>query len=221
MKNMNVLGFSLKDYSVKEAMKMVKEYLKTAKVDTISFLSMDHLLEASAENDYKKYIESTDLLVPISKEILVAASIESRHRVHEVEENRFVKEFSELISKEKCTVFILGDGEEAVENFKSYLAETAKGVKVVGSFVFCEDTNDDRVVNEINFAFPDVVISIVPWRRQERFVYENKGNINARLFVSVDKLIEDRNTCGGIKKILDNFQRIVFKRRVIKYENKQ
>jgi len=221
MKEMKVLGLSLKDYSVKEAMKMVDGFLKTAKVDTVSFLSMDNLMEAVNDSEYKTWLEEMDLLVPISKEILTAASITSRHRLREVEDNKFVKEFGEKLSREKRSVFILGEKEEDIIQLKDHLENVSKGIKVVGTFVIEDEINDDKVVNEINFLFPDVVLSVISKKKQERFVYTNKDNINARLFVSINKLIDNNTNCHGFSKFFNEIEKTIFRRKVIKYENSQ
>lgn len=224
MKDMNVLGIELKDYSVKEAMKLVSQFLKDAKVDTVCFLSTDILLNAGDNPELKMWLQSMDLTVPVSSEILYAANLASRQRLKEVENSSFYTEFMKKISAEKRTAFILTEKEETVKNSKDYLEKNAPGVQVVGAYAFETLTGDsDVIINEINSTFPDIVFSRLPFPKQEQFVYENKSKINAKLWVALKEnfIAKEGKTSLKIKNLSTLIEKTIFRRLVSKYENKQ
>ena len=169
----------LKDYSVKEAMRMVDGFLQDAKVNTISFLSPETLINAGEDEEMRTYLSSVDLTVPVSTEILKASGIGARGRLAEVEEGKFYRELIKKISDEKRTAFILTEKEETIEPFLAYLKDVAPGLKIVGEYAFENLTGDpDIVVNEINSTFPDMVLSRLPSPRQEQFAYEHNSKLN-------------------------------------------
>lgn len=224
MKDMNVLGIELKDYSVKEAMKMVNQFLKDAKVDTVCFLSTDILLSAGDNQDLKQWLQSMDLTVPVSTEILYAANLASRQRLKEVENSSFYTEFMKKISMEKRTVFILAEKDATVNASTEFLEKNAPGVQIVGSYAFENLTGDsDVIINEINSTFPDIVFSRLPSPKQEQFVYENKSKINAKLWMALKENFIAKEGKSGLKirNLSTLIEKTIFRRHVSKYENDQ
>ncbi|MFT3983205.1 MAG: WecB/TagA/CpsF family glycosyltransferase [Lachnospiraceae bacterium] len=222
MKNMRVLGIELKDYSVKEAMRMVDRFLKNAKVDTICFLSTDILVTAEDSPELKVWLQSMDLTVPISTEILYAANLASRQRLKEVENSSFYTAFIKKLSAEKRTVFILTEKEETIKASTEYLEKFAPGVQIVGAYAFESLTGDpDMIVNEINSTFPDVVFSRLPSPKQERFVYENKSKMNAKLWVAIKEnfLVKEGKNSLKIRNLSTLIEKTIFRRTVSKYVN--
>lgn len=224
MKDMNVLGIELKDYSVKEAMRMVNQFLKDAKVDTVYFLSTDILLSAGDNQELKLWLQSMDLTVPVSTEILYAANLAGRQRLKEVENSSFYTEFMRKISMEKRTVFILAEKEATVNASREYLEKNLPGVQLVGTYAFENLTGDsDVIINEINSTFPDIVFSRLPSPKQEQFVYENKSKVNAKLWVALKEnfVVKEEKSGLKIKKLSTLIEKTIFRRHVSKYENNQ
>ncbi|MBQ7581931.1 MAG: WecB/TagA/CpsF family glycosyltransferase [Lachnospiraceae bacterium] len=224
MKEMHVFGMELKDYSVKEAMRMVDAFLQDAKVNIISFLSPEILMEAGEDEEMRSRLSSIDLTVPVSTEILKAAGIGGRSRLAEVEEGRFYKELLKKLSNEKRTAFILTEKEETVEPFVAYLSEAAPGLKIVGHYAFENLTGDpDIVVNEINSTFPDIVLSRLSSPKQEQFACEQNAKLNARLWIALreDFVTRYRKNPSGFEKWRQAIRTKLFRRRVLRFTNEQ
>ena len=224
MKQMHVLGMELKDYSLKEAMRMVDTFLKEGKVNTVSFLSPEILMNAGEDEEMRNYLSSVDLTVPVSTEILKASGIGSRARLAEVEDGRFYKELMQKISNEKRTAFVLTEKEETIEPFLTYLRETAPGLKVVGWYAFENLTGDpDQIVNEINSTFPDIVLSRLPSPKQEQFAYEHIAKLNAKLWVAIreDFTTPYKKKTTGFERLRQGFLAKLFRRKVSQFINEQ
>ncbi len=224
MKPMQVLGIGLKDYSVREAMRMVDDFLQDAKVSTIGFVSMDILMAAGEDEELRTWLEAMDLTVPVSSEILQAAGIGGRSRIAEVEEGRFYRELMKKVSDENRTAFLLTEKEETTEPFLTFLQESAPGLKIVGSFAFENFSGDpDVVVNEINSTFPDLVLSRLPSPGSEQFIYDNKAKLNARLWVSLkeDFSPQDQKKPSGLARFRQWVKTKLFRHRASRFTNEQ
>lgn len=222
MKQLNVFGMDLADYSVKEAMRKIDEYLVDAKVNTVSFLSMDVLMEASENEELRTYLSGMDLTIPISAEILSVAGIAGHSRIKEVSEGEFYKKLMKKISDEKRNVFILTEKEETIKAFGDYLKESSPGINIVGEFAFENLSGDsDMIVNEINSTFPDIVFSRLSSPKQEKFIYENSAKLNAKLWVALkeDFARKEPNKCGKFTALREKIRSSVFRRKVNKFEN--
>ncbi len=181
-----MLGMDLKDYSVKEAMRMVDGFLQEPKVSTISFLTRELLLSAQENEKLQGYLASMDLTVPVSSDIIEAADIGSRSRIKEIEEYKFETEFLKKLSDEERTAFILAETGDDADRFQEFMQATASGIRMIGSYSVDEVTgDDDQIVNEINASFADVVFSLMHSPRQEQFICKHRDKMNARLFVSM------------------------------------
>lgn len=224
MRKLQLLGIELRDYSVKESMRFVGQYLNDAKLDTICFLSTDILLNAGEDANLKLWLESMDLTIPVSVEILHAAGITNRSRLKEVENSVFYKEFVKRLSNEKRTMFLLTETQDVMDVSKEYLEKYAPGIQIAGTYAFENLEGDaDSVINDINEAAPDIVLSRLSSPKQEQFVFENKNKINAKIWVALKDTFAAKENTKGLKfeKLSKLIEKTIFRRMVSKYESGQ
>lgn len=222
MKEMHVFGMDLADYPVKEAMRKVDEYLVDAKVNTVSFLSMDVLMAAGEDEELRTYLSGIDLTVPISVEILNSAGIAGRSRLKEVEEGKFYKELMRKVSDDKRTAFLLTEKEETIEPFTEYLKKSAPGIIISGHYAFENLSGDpDAIVNEINSTFSDIVFSRLSSPKQEKFIYENSSKLNVKLWVALKENFKanEPKTEGGFKRLRNKIHAAIFRLRLNKFKD--
>ncbi len=222
MRKIKILGLELRDYSLKEELRMVGQFLNNARLDTICFLSTDILLNAGEDENLKLWLESMDLTIPVSAEILHAAGITTRGRIKEVENSSFYKEFFKRLSNEKRTVFILAETENALNASVEILQMNAKDMVIVGTYAFENLSGDaDAIINDINQLAPDVVLSRLSSPKQEQFVYENKNKINAKIWVALKDTFIPKESAKGLKfeKLSKLIEKTIFRRMVSKYKD--
>lgn len=220
MKEMQVFGIALKDYPVRESMRMVDAFLQEAKVNTVVFLSLEDLMKAGEDEELREDLLSVDLTVPISEEILQAAGIAGRGRIAEVREGALYKALLKKISSEKRSAFILAQNEEHAEALVSHLSSEAPGLTVLGHYAFEELEGDPEVVvNEINSTFPDIIFSDLPSGEQARFLRDHNTKLNARLWVALqdEMLNADKNQTPGIGRLRQWIRSKMFLHRVSRF----
>ncbi len=224
MRKMQLLGIELRDYSVKESLRLVGQYLNNARLDTICFLSTDTLLNAREDKNLKLWLESMDLTIPVSEEILHAAGITNRTRIKEVINSTFYREFIRRLSNEKRTMFILTETQSVLDASREYIEKNAAGIQIVGTYAFENLTGDEAtIINDINSVVPDIVISRLSSPKQEQFVFENKSKINAKIWIALKDTFVAKENAKGLKfeKLSKLIEKTIFRRMVTKYENDQ
>ena len=92
MKEMNILGVSITEYSLKESLKLTDIYLENGAMNTVLFVSAKMLLAAGENPELKEWIESMDMTVCAETDILRAADMATMSRVREIENNAYLKE---------------------------------------------------------------------------------------------------------------------------------
>ena len=78
---MNVLNVQLDDYTAKDAMKAVTEYMHTEPVNTVEILTVDILMKAAQTEGLKEDIEQLDLVIAGDESILEAAEVTEKKKL--------------------------------------------------------------------------------------------------------------------------------------------
>ena len=102
------MGIGLDNYTVRESMRQVENYLSNDVLNTIENISMQMLIASGTDPVVHNVISELDLSVIGEKEILKAADADSMQRVQETEQNDFSYEFYRRIERNKRSIFVLG-----------------------------------------------------------------------------------------------------------------
>ncbi len=221
MRKITVLGIRLKDYSVRESMRRVSQYLNNGICNTVDFITHDALLLASGDESVRNDLENMDMVIFSSSDILEAANVHSRSRVREIESNLFLKGFLRKLSKEGRSVFLISSSAAKLESLDSSLRSFFGELNIVASVARDETVGgDDFIVNEVNMSMPDVVIMNPDHFEAESFIRENRMKINAQLLVILRDVSLRVTSDGNIRKggIGDFLLRKIFRRAADNYE---
>ncbi len=224
MRKLKVLGIELKDYTVRESMRRITLFLNNGVCNTVNIVSHDALLKASENEEMKGYLENTDLVIPVSSDILQAGNIFSRTRDREVESNLFFKGFIRKIVKEGRPVFLISSTSQRLENLENTLDGFYGKLNVVSKASESEIVGGgDFLVNEINNSLPDVVILNLDSPKAEQFISENRMKLNCQLIVVVRDASLRVGSDGVVKKggIADFLVRRFFKNAAVNYEKEK
>ena len=168
---------------------------------------MDTLHLAASDDEIKQAIEVLDYTVIAETGILSAASADTLQRRHEIEDHDFFYELFKRLERNHKSIFIIGDLESVIDEAVDFLRELFDRIKIVGSETL-EDSESvsEAVVNEINIASPDVVLSLLPSPQQEVFLLKNKDKLSTNLWYGIgnNKFMDKKpGIFGRIKKMLD------------------
>ncbi len=216
MKKVSVLGIHLWDVSVRESIRTMGHYFVNHKINVIYFLTTEALLEASANDEMRNYIE------PMTTDILSAAKVTNRYRIKEVENRQFSKEMLEKLEREQATILLLSETKEQMEELHLKLS-SRKRLRIVKSVVMEELTGGfDQAINEINQESPQVLISQLEMPRQEQFIYENRKRVNIKIWIAFPSGFTEKSE-ESVKqgKLRTLVARTLFKRIVSKYDKNQ
>ncbi|MCI9139879.1 hypothetical protein D7X25_13465 [bacterium 1XD42-8] len=222
MKKVSVLGIHLWDVSVRESIRTMGHYFVNHKINVIYFLTTEALLEASANDEMRNYIESMDMTIPMTTDILSAAKVTNRYRIKEVENRQFSKEMLEKLEREQATILLLSETKEQMEELHLKLS-SRKRLRIVKSVVMEELTGGfDQAINEINQESPQVLISQLEMPRQEQFIYENRKRVNIKIWIAFPSGFTEKSE-ESVKqgKLRTLVARTLFKRIVSKYDKNQ
>lgn len=223
MQKINILGTAITDYSLKESLVLVEEYVRSGVLNTILYITTPTLILAGKDEEEKRLIEAMDMTLCGDTDILRVAKIDAMGRLYEVENFVFLKEFLRRVVRSNKQVYLLAESEEELRKLGRELEMFHKGIVVGGSSIIEEAAEDkEEIINRINDIAPLAVISRLPSGRQEKWMLESKLLINAEVWLGIAKDIElDRTEKSVYKKLRDKFYRKMFYRRISRFKDNE
>lgn len=220
VKKLDILGIKLDNYTVREAMLRIEVCWNNTIMSTVETISMDTLVKAQSDELVKNCIENLDLAIICDKEILKAAGLVSTQRTKETEENEFLKEFLRRAVRNRRTVYLLGESDEQIGKLQGFLNEKYERIKIAGVYALSECGGDyDTVINEINIAAPDVILSVIPTPDQEYFLKEHKEKLNAKIWYGLGDAYDGKagksEVAGFARKLI---QKGILHTRLLRYK---
>lgn len=220
-KKINLLGVEIDNYSVREAMLLMEEYLNNDCMNVVEIVSIDTLVKASEDAGFKEYMESFDMTVIGDKTILEVSEAADPGRMKETEEGMLTIQLLKYAHRNKKSVFILGENESTTEELYTYLEKEYEDLEIIGRYSVKDNPKDeDSIINEINSVTPDIILSLLESPFQEELVYKNKSKISAKLWYGLglyNKLIMraslKHNWLTGV------IEKEVFKKKVLKFKS--
>lgn len=186
VKKIRLLGMELDNFSLREEVLQGENFYNKTELNVIRTISMKMLSDAADNQLVRDGLAQADLLVVGDKEILTEAGIYSSQRLREAVEHGFMQEYLKLMSANQRRIFLVAPTSGAMHNLQEYLCSTYENMQLVGNYVL--DTCDgeyDIMVNEINAALPDVIVSVMESPQEDRILQEVKAKIDARVWYSL------------------------------------
>ena len=219
MKKYSILGISLSDYPVKEAVSQIDGYLHGGALRTAAGLTA-HMLELAAGDDVgRELLEKTDLTVCMEADILEAAGISGESRVKEVEENLFWTEFLKYLARHQSGIYLLADTSVQAEDILEMLVLSQDDLNIMECRGYEEfDYQPERLINAINEMAPAVVLSRMKWPTDLQLMHESQRLLNAKLWM----VLPDRDITGKPKTgVLNEIRRKIFRKKVNEYNEEK
>ena len=211
----NVLGIEIDNYTAKETMKKSIEYLTTEPVNMIEVATVDVLMDTNTELMLKEQMKDFDLVLAGDRTVLEAAEVSERKRLQETDDRLYLQMFFRYLHKNHKRIYLLVESEEEGRRVYEYLEHRYGSIQVCGmAKVSAQDRADDMLVNAINGAEVDCVLSLLSSPLREDFAVKNKNLFNVRLFLCLGKtmiqsvfdesIVQKRDRKAKDKKIIRN-----------------
>ncbi len=214
VKTVDILGIEINNSSARDLIEIAKEYFNNPSMNMIVSISASMLLQCQSNPMMQEALNMLDLPIIGDVEILAAAGLDSATKRQEIKNNEFFHEFMKHIGKDGRTVYLLGDTTPEIHKLSRYLKDTYDKVKVAGAFAMEQCTGDmDHVINEVNGAAPDVIISILSSPMQEEFLMKEHQKLNASIWYGAGKNYIRTSRLDELKKYANH---LIHRGRLIK-----
>lgn len=189
------------NYTAKEAMSRVIEYMKLESVQTIEIVTMDMLKCYQKEHEWQE--EIFDITVAESRAVLEAVGIDDEKLINEAENHLFIKMFMRFLHKNRVKVFLLAENQKTLSELENFIQTECAKVEVVETATMeTHGVSDDMILNRINGVEADCVLASLSSPEQQEFIARNRMLVNARIWVGLGtKLNRKEKKRPGIRQI--------------------
>lgn len=213
-----VLNLEIDNLTAKGAMQRVMSYITTEPVSVVEMITMNTLGKFQQDEAADELFKSFELALAGDKGLLEAAGVMDEQRLKETGELLFIKMVMRFLHKNSVRVFLLAESETDLDKMEEYLREDYPHIQVMdGTVMQGEDVSDDLLLNLVNGAEAEWVLSVLPSPMEERFIFKNKALVNARVWLGLGDLLDE------LKREKNNFQKVrrIILRRLLKREMKK
>lgn len=219
--SMNLLGISLSNVGIREALRRTEGYFSGGGLNTIAYVSASKLVQASEQEEQKLWWEDLDLTVCEDAEVLKAAGVTSQNRIREVEDNQYLKEFLKIIVRGYHKVFLLSDTEENLQDFEEELRLLQSNLPIVGRDITENYPVDkDSMINGINAVAPGVILSRFPYPEGIRLMHDYHRLLNGAVWLTLPEKLSQNREENWMGRISGFFYRHLFHKKIY-YFNKE
>lgn len=225
IKQIQILGMTFPNYSLRDELQLAQEALRSERLCMFLTMSMQSLMKVSSSGseEEKSFVEQADLIVVEDPEILSVAGITSNQRIREASDHLFFSELMKRLQRGQQQIYLVASKNAALEKIKEILGERYEKLHIVGQYSIEEYPEDlDRMINEINSAAPDVILSVMPTPGQEEFLMKNRSKLLAKLWYGLGEnysLLLEKKGFGWKMKRLIHLGR--FKMHVNQYDEEE
>lgn len=211
-----ILDLEIDNCTAKYAMKKVVECMKTEPLNIIEMLTLNSIKKFQDETELKQQMKEFDLIFAGDKGLLEAAGIQDDRRLNEIESFLFIKMCMKFFHRNGTRVFILAEQESFLNEIKQHMEEEYPNIQIVETATMEEHgISDDMILNRINGAEADCILSALSSPRQEEFILRNRLLLNSRIWLGLGtELRELREGKTRFRKWKDLLTRYVLKKEI-------
>lgn len=197
-----VLDLQIDNLTAKDAVKRVVSYMETEPISVVEMVTMNTLAKFQQDETAKELFDNFDIALASDKGMLEAAGETDERRLKEVDELLFIKMVMRFLHKNSARVFLLAEDEADLQKLEMYMKEDYSNIQVVDKATMQENAaSDDMLLNLVNGAEAECILSALPSPVEEQFIYRNKSLVNAKVWLGFGNLLDE------LKKEKNAFQK--------------
>ncbi len=197
-----VLDLQIDNLTAKDAVKRVVSYMETEPVSVVEMVTMNTLAKFQQDETAKELFDHFDIALASDKGMLEAAGETDERRLKEVDELLFIKMVMRFLHKNSARVFLLAEDEADLQKLEMYMREDYSNIQVVDKATMQENAaSDDMLLNLVNGAEAECILSALLSPIEEQFICRNKSLVNAKVWLGFGNLLDE------LKKEKNAFQK--------------
>lgn len=190
MNSVPVLEIKFVNKRFDQVVEILLSGIKSNRKSFIVTANPEIVMYAHEHPDYKKIIQSADMVVPDGYGIILASKILSTPIIERVAGYDLMIRLLELGNEKKLKIYLLGGREETNQKAVANIHSQFPHVQIVGRHHGFFDWEKSTVTADIKATNPDVVFVALGFPKQEQWIAKNIDQFSNGLFMGVGGSID-------------------------------
>ena len=210
-----VLGITITNMGLRESLRQTDVFIKNGVLSTIAYVSTQKLVQASENEEQKRWIEELDMTLCEDTDVLRAAGVESHSRFREIEQNEYLVELLRRIRHNKYSTYLFTDTRENLTRLEEDLREIMSGFPVKGRGTL-EDyaSNREGIINSMNAVAPLIIISRFPYPQGLQMMHDYKMLLNGEIWITLPEHINAQKKRPLKNRVIQRLYKKRFTRKI-------
>ena len=181
-----ILGVKVDAVTMAQAVERVEKLIAAQKNSIVATVNAEMLLRATKDNDFKKILNSAELVVPDGAGAVWAA----RHLGYEMPERvagfDLVQELMKIAPTKGYKFFLFGASPGIADKAALKAQELYHGIKIVGTRNgYFTSADEPEIIAQIKNAKPDILLAALGVPKQEKWLSAHKDELNVPVSIGV------------------------------------
>ena len=189
IEKIDMLGVGISAIKMDNVLQQMEHWIKTGEQNYICVCPNHPIIESQKDKELRRILNSAGLTTPDGMSVVWACKFYGYSNVERVYGPDLMLNFSAIAAERGYTNFYFGGSNEVPEELAERLCQRFPGLKVAGTysppFRPLTPEEDEDIVETINQADPDVVWVGLGAPKQDLWMGEHIGRINAPVMVGV------------------------------------
>ena len=220
MQNVRILGITLQDRSLEEALNTSKRYLSNGALDVVAYVNHDVLMFAERNDSVRAFLEGTAMTLWEDKKILKLIGEVQPRRLAEIESRAYIRGLLAMLAKEGRTVALAGENASELGVLRDELLAIEPKLEIVHETLIesAPAGIPEADINSINEHSPAVVIARMDYGTQQEWLSRAGGMINAGIWLALpaNMVINGQDEEGVLHRVWHKLSFSSFSRRAKK-----
>ena len=182
----NILGVNVDKVTIPEAADKIFDMLSEKRPHKIFTPNSEIIMQAYNDKDFCDILNSADLLTADGIGVVYASRILKNPISERAAGFDIACKVIEKIAKSGHRLFLFGGKPGVAETARDNLLKKYPKLKIVGTRNgYFKPEEEQSIVNEINFATPDIVFVCLGAPMQEKWIARNGEKLNARVLMGI------------------------------------
>ncbi len=178
-----ILNVKIDELTFSEVMREITLFLKTKKLNQITTVNPEFILDAQKDRVFKKIINQSDLSVPDGIGLKFASFILGQKIGERITGVDLTWELAKLASEKGNSIYLLGAGPDIAFKTSRKLKFIYPRLKIAG--FYSGSPIEKGIIERINKTRPDILLVAFGAPKQDKFIYNNKNKLKCKLAMGV------------------------------------
>lgn len=186
-----LLGIKIDRLDLEGLLKRAEEFLNSGQRFKVMYVNIHCINTAFKDLKYKKVINSADLVYCDGAGVVMGSRILGLNLFQRMTGADWIYNLCEVCSSKGYSIYLLGAEPTIAEKARDKLISQFPKLKIAGTFHgYFEENYNDHLIEKINSAKPDILLVGMGSPKQEKWINENFGKLNANIVWGVGALMD-------------------------------